>query len=314
MPNFDAGHYFLTVLVPIRPNSILINGQSQSHAHLLKEALALMPLGECASISPTTARDDLIASPFTRTTRTHFARAVVLDDVVFNGRKSCDSLISTILRINPLAPQKVDSLTTPFLILAVDFDAASGDDSVLRDYLTALWESMGPELVNLFQHCVSFDNITAADDFYRYIKRCQIETTMPFNDYWSVTPALTDFRFTPYLIAAGVALLVLVAGLFMSGWMVLLGLLAIVVTVVVGVMAITAKGKEPFPVSPPPGPAPDLPTVLKALALQRNFTAFVIANQGQDDQALHAAFGGFLAGNQPNDTRTATQPPGVIGV
>jgi hypothetical protein len=91
-------------------------------------------------------------------------------------------------------------------------------------------------------------------------------------------------------------------------------LLAIIVVVGVGLKAVVDTANRPFPKSPPPGPGSDLPTVLKALALQRAFTAFAIANQGQSDQALRVAFGEFLASNQPNDTSTATQAPGIIGV
>ena len=311
MPNFDAGHYFLTVLAPIRPDAILIGDQSHSHAHLIKEALSVMPTGERTAAS----RGNALDNPFARTTRTHFARFVVLDDVVFNGRVSGDSLLNTIRRINPLTVQKVDSLSTPYLIFAADFDATSGDDRALRDYTGTLWETMREELTAVFRHCVGFDTITTADGFHGYIKRCQIETTMPFNDYWSTPPNLTGFKLTPYIVAAAVAALVLVMGVIGgASWLAVLGLLAIIGVIAMGLKALDAKAARPFPTSPPPGPGSDLPTVLKALALQRAFTAFAITAQGLDDQALHAAFGDFLANHQPNDTSTATQRPGIIGV
>jgi len=311
MPNFDAGHYFLTVLAPIRPDATLIGDQSHSHTHLIKEVLSVMPTGERTAASRGNATDN----PFARTTRTHFARFVVLDDVVFNGRVSGDSLLDTIRKINPLAAQKVDSLSTPFLIFAADFDATGGDDGALRGYTGALWDTMRKELTDVFQHCFGFDNVNTADDFHRYIKRCQIDTTMPFNDYWSTPPNLTDFKLTPYIVAAAVAALVFVIGLIGEAkWLVVLGLLAIIGVVAVGLKALVAKAAQPFPISPPPAPGSDLPTVLKALALQRAFTAFAITNQGQDDQTLHAAFGAFVTSHQPNDTSTATQPPAIIGV
>lgn len=310
MPNFDAGHYFLTVLAPIRTDSILIGEQSHSHPHLIRDVLARMPTGERTAVS----RGNAVDNPFARTTRTHFARFVVLDDVVFNGRVSGDSLVALLRGTNPLTPQKADTLSTPFLIFCADFDAPSGDDSALRDYAAVLWQSMEIELTAVFQHCVGFDNIRTAGDFHNYIKRCQIETTMPFNDYWSTPPALTAFSYIPYAVAAGVALIVLVLGLFGGGWLFWLGLLALIIVIVVGVKALIDKAQQPFPTSPPPGPGSDLPTVLKALSVQREFTAFAIAAQSQDDQALHVAFGEFLASTKPNDFSTATQPPGVIGV
>jgi hypothetical protein len=138
---------------------------------------------------------------------------------------------------------------------------------------------------------------------------------MPFNDYWSTPPALTNFDFKPWLIGGGVAVLAFIVGLFAGkGWLILLGLLAIVLVVAGVLFAIVDKGRKPFPISAPPAPGPDLPTVLKALTLQRDFTAFAIETQGQDDQALHAAFGDFLARTRPNDLETATQKPGIIGV
>src|ERR1700735_3050728 len=119
MSNYDAGHYFLTVFAPIRLDSVLIDGQSHSRRHLIREALAAMPTGEM------TVASLVHDNPFARCTMTHFARFAVLDDLVFNGRLSGDSLISRIRNINPLIPQKIDRLSTPFLIFTTDFDAAS---------------------------------------------------------------------------------------------------------------------------------------------------------------------------------------------
>jgi hypothetical protein len=331
MPNYDAGHYFLTVLAPVKAESILVGDQSHSHKHLIKDALALLPNSELTSAA---LKIKPAGSPFARTTRTHFARFAVLDDVVFNGRVSGDSLVDQIRDINPLTPRSVDTLTTPFLIFCADFDADSGGDSVLRDYTGLLWDSMSTELTKVFRHCVGFDAVTTAEGFHGYIKRCQIETSLPFNDYWYPVPALSNFNITPYkipAIIAGIAFLLGLLGVIVgvigttlfgvwssligySGWLALLGLLAIALLAAVGFFALLAKARQPFPKSPPPGPGSDLPTVLKALSMQRAFTAFAIANQGKDEPALHAAFGEFLARQQPNNTSEATQPPGVIGI
>ena len=44
MPNLDGGHYFLTVLAPIRVDLIVdpIPGRSRSHRHQLAQKLALL--------------------------------------------------------------------------------------------------------------------------------------------------------------------------------------------------------------------------------------------------------------------------------
>jgi hypothetical protein len=71
---------------------------------------------------------------------------------------------------------------------------------------------------------------------------------------------------------------------------------------------IMARGARPLP------PATDatLPDVLKALYLQRHFAGFAERHQGSDPEALHAAFGAFLAEHKPDDVTAPTQPPGTI--
>jgi hypothetical protein len=318
MPNFDAGHYFLTVLVPVRMDSILIDGQSHSRRHLIREALADMPAGERTAA----ARGRAGLSPFAVNRRTHFCRFVALDDVVFNGRVSGNSLLSVVRRINPLVPQPVDRLTRPFLIFVVDFDAQSGADSELKGYLTDLWSTMAEELTKVFQHCMYFDAVKEAEGFYAYIKKCQIETTMPFNDYWALPPVLPDFSLRPYevialLIAAVPAIDAIGVPLKWTTWQpwTLWGaVLAILLLLAIGVIHLIVKALKPFPKAPAPALPGDLPTVLKSLFMQRAFTQFVIDMQGDNDQALYDAFGRFIAANRPDDPTEPTQLPGVIGV
>ena len=52
--------------------------------------------------------------------------------------------------------------------------------------------------------------IPRRESFFHYVKRCQIETTMPFNDYWTEPPALADAH--KWLVGGLVASVVL-AGL-----------------------------------------------------------------------------------------------------
>src|SRR5208282_416775 len=108
-----------------------------------------------------------------RSTRTHFARFVVLDDVPYNGRAGGDSIIALAERKDPLTAQPVDELASPYLIFAADFDADSGDDSALRSYASKLWLAMPDELVEIFEHCRGFDPKTmTADGFCDYLKSC----------------------------------------------------------------------------------------------------------------------------------------------
>jgi hypothetical protein len=322
MPNFDAGHYFLTVLAPVRVDSVMVEGQSHSHRHLLRDVLDKIPTGERTAASVGTTRP----VPFAKNNRTHLARFAVLDQAVFNGRVSGDTLLDLVLnkfrpvtrRTAPLKPQWVDLLRSPFLLFAADFDATNGSDHELRTYLTGLWSDMSSELKDIFQHCYGFDGVTTADQFFQYVKKCQLETTMPFNDYWSVDPAFRDFSFTGYLIGMGLAaLLVGVAGWYLFGSRTLafiLAVLAIAAVLFATWKSFKAKAEAPFPTSPAPAPGSDLPSVLKALYVQRSFTELAISVQGKSDQELYNEFAVFVATHRPDTIGAPTQPPGVIGV
>jgi len=310
MPNYDAGHYFLTAVLPIRMDSILIDGQSHARRHLIREALAAMPMGERTVASQ--GKGD--KSPFVRSTRTHFVRIFVLDDVVFNGRAPKDTLIDKLRKTDLLKAQPVDRLSTPFLFFIVDFDAEGGADSDRDAYLADLWLLASEALTQVFQHCQGFDTVRTAQDFCRYIGRCQVETTMPFNDYWSAPPALHDTDLLPYIVGGGAGLLVTVVGWAIGvHWLSLAGLLALVLAVYLAYAKVVEVGRSPFPKSAPPAPAPDLPTVLKALYLQRAFTEFAIDLQGEGDKALFDRFGAFIAEKRPDDVASPTQEAGVIG-
>ncbi|HKM63005.1 MAG TPA: hypothetical protein VJY39_11000 [Acidisphaera sp.] len=314
MPNFDAGHYFLTVLAPIRTDPVQRGDSFLSRRHILKEVLARMPSGERTAASPGAARP----APFARSTRTHFARFAVIDDVPFNGRVGSDALVSAQFGPDPLDAQPVDELGSPYLLFGADFDA-SGDDGALRSYAAELWSDMQPELKAVFEHCAGFDAVTTADGFFAYLKTCQVETTMPFNDYWSDAPDLATFPLGAWKTGAGVALLVFLASFFWGPpWLPYASIVSLILIVYLGYRSALAFGAKPFPTSPAGSPQPDLRTVLKALHLQREFTAFAIQAQslragGGTDDDLHAEFGRFLARVKPADLDGPTQRPGVIG-
>ncbi|HET8701596.1 MAG TPA: hypothetical protein VFL97_08020 [Nitrococcus sp.] len=330
MPNFDGGHYFLTVLAPIS-DRILKEGDCPSRAcvQILRETLACLPT---ARQSPSSEAGDL-NSPFARNRRTHFARFAVLEDVVYNGRDQTDALKTALTDANLSIPQPVDHLNTPYLLFAADFDAASGDQAELRGYLTELWTDMEQELRAVFRHCIGFETVDDAGAFADYIQRCQVETTMPFNDYWAGIPPLQDLNqvalLAPIALPAAVALLCgafwlldnlglplgdrLVAGFGADGgwpW----GWLAVAAGAVTGLIGyglyrfILHRGSQPLPSAP----HSDLPSVLKALYLQQQLTRFAIEQQGADAAALQRAFGEFLARHRPDDLEHATQAPGVI--
>jgi hypothetical protein len=355
MPTFDGGHYFLTVLVPVRTNPVHDGSAFTSPVHALRKRLARLPP---AQHTPGCLEGE---SPFTRNTRNHFARFVIIDDVAYNGRQTENSiclLLRNALRkflkkkeISLVVAQPQDHLTCPFLLFAADFDAKLDpkiDAKIAADaerdsYLATLWATMEPELREIFIHCERFefdsvndaargerfDSVNDAASFAKYIASCQIETTMPFNDYYDneTIDDLINGRIKsrpPWpadqvLIPAGLGAILLAMGLVV--WLIFCGglmlLLAGAATFAGGLWlayaTLMAAGAKPFP------PGPDLPTVLKALHLQRAFTRFAIDNQllavdPASAEQFHAAFGDFVAVNQPGNLAGPTQPPGVIGI
>jgi hypothetical protein len=332
MPSLDGGHYFLTVLAPIRVDTMIdpIVGRSRSHPQMLAQKLALMAIGRQTALSPANA----LPSPFAANTQNHLARFVIISALAYNGRVSGDALLDVARKINPLAPQPVDRLSTPYLLFAADIDAPDGEASV-RSYTDRLWATMQADLSIIFGHCAGFDGVNTPEGFYDYIRSCQLETTLPFNDYWpdglkAADAALPTAALKLAAIAAGGALVLWLLALLLNAIFAVAGadgdfirLVAkvaaigtIIVPALIGILWLTVyalyrwvlkRGMAPFPTAP----GSDLPSVLKSLYLQQHFTRFAIEAQGLDDAALHARFGAFVTAVKPSDA-LPTQPPGEI--
>ena len=333
MPNHDGGHYFLTMLAPIRIDPMVdpIPGRSRSHLHRLAQKLALLPTGRQTAASPPDAR----ASKFSRNTLNHLARFVIIGGPPYNGRLSGDSLLGLLRDINPLTPQPVDRLGAPYLLFSADIDAQGDPDAALRAYTDALWATMEEDLTVIFGHCAGFDGVDTAEKFHGYIRKCQVETTMPFNDYWPDGFPVGDGRLpvTPFkwtaILAAG-ALVLWLAALVLNGIFAVFGADGgfarsaaravtwgtVIVPLLIGAALLAAyglyrwvlrRGQAPLPAAP----GSDLPTVLKSLYLQQHFTRFAIEAQGLSDTQLHARFGAFLAAVSPGEA-SPTQPPGEV--
>jgi hypothetical protein len=186
---------------------------------------------------------------------------------------------------------------------------------------------MSADLGPVFRHCFGFpDKVKRAPDFADYILACQVETTMPFNDYWHGAPPLPSLS-VPLLIAVfvGVLAVVGVALYFLFdalGWaespelswafageVLLLAELGAGPASYAIYRLIMTRGLKRFPAAP----NSDLPSVLKALYLQRQLIPVVAQMQGVSDQALYDAFGELFARVQVDNVMAPTQPPGVIG-
>jgi hypothetical protein len=334
MPTFDGGHYFLTVLIPISTEHVREGTTVTSPVHALRKRLDKLPT---TADKPASAGGKS-PSPFAGNTRNHFARFAVIDDVAYNGRTGRDTLVSAALRTVLTDAQPQDHLHCPFLLFSVDFDAASGSDAERDSYLAELWRTMEADLRDILTFCQGFDaQVKDAASFAAYMAKCQLETTMSFNDYYIDDPKLPAWPSNAFLwgaIASGAALLLgvaatlllLVVGLFtpsMQQWLPaafglsIVALVVLLLVVVAAYASVMAAGGKPFPAVA----YASLPTVLKALHLQRAFTGFAIEHQMQaagtdaaSAQQLYDGFKAFLAANKPNDLQAPTQPPGVIGI
>lgn len=141
MANQSGQTYGLTILSPI----IEADRMDICHATELRWYLANLP------------RDH--TSPFARISSTHFARLVVMDDVVFVGAPACE-----------------EHLKSRYLIFETSFD---GD---LDSYLGRMATEIPVVADSVWQHCVGYPGAQNQREFAAYMKKCQIETTFFFAD------------------------------------------------------------------------------------------------------------------------------------
>ena len=343
MPTFDGGHYFYTGLFPIRlePEQRK-DGSFTVPSHLLREALAALP-------NFSEAAGQRRVSPFARCHVTHFVRFAVIDEPAFNGRVSADAIFGR--GGDPLVHQPVDLLSRPWLMMTVDFDAPDGSDKSRNEWAAGLWALMQPELEAVFQYCCEFNQrdesksehksplkpVRSGEEFAAYLGRGQIETTMSFNNYGLGGPPLKDVSIRGLLLLALLpALLVGLGGAWLRwgpfhrprhwwpwqwawewpwhwDWC---GLLLVILAALVGLFIgawlvykmVMRNGARPFPTAPDS----DLKSVLKGLYLQQRLVDFAIKNQGSAPDALHDAFGAFIAKVQPDNVESPTQSRGVL--
>jgi hypothetical protein len=306
MPDLDGGHYFFTALIPIDNRGIVEHaGLKSSPVHMVRDALEALP----TALQSPASEEIGIASPFARSLRTHFVRIFVIDTPNYNGRDPKDSILAAIEKTDPLMAQPVDELSTPYLAFVGDFDPA-GDEP--RAWLEELWTLAKPELCSVFHYCYGFDEGFDAAAFASYVIKGQVETTMPFNDYWTGPPPLPNLSLGPLAappVLGVLAAVVLGVAARWPWWGV--GLLALALGAVglfLSYRLIMARGARPFPAAP----NSSLRDVLKALYLQQAFARFAADNQGAAPGELQAAFARFVAQVRPNDLDAPTQSPGVI--
>ena len=309
MPDLDGGHYFFTALLPIDNRGIVEHGGFRSSpVHMVRDALEALPTALQTPASETIG----IQSPFARSLRTHFVRLFLIDAPAYNGRDSGDTLVSTVKGIDPLEAQPVDGLSCHYLAFVADFDPEDAAAGEPRSWLEELWGLARPELSTVFEYCYGFQAGDDAAAFADFVIRGQIETTMSFNDYWTITPPIPNLSAAQLAIAPvlGAIAAVGLAAIGHWAWWAGLGLaLALAVAgIVFDYFLINQLGAKPFPTAP----NSTLRHVLKALYLQQAFTRFASAQQGAGPAQLRAAFADFAAATRPGDLTGPTQPPGVV--
>jgi hypothetical protein len=310
MPNIDVNTYFFTGVVPVCNEGIVEHdGMKSSPIHVVREVLETLP----TALQSHATEDIGLNSPFSRNLRTHFVRLVVLDQPNFNGRDASDAVVSSIMGTNLLAAKPVDQFTCPYIMMMIDFDLLeAGGAGEPRRYFEELWGAMEPELRSVFQYCYGFDAVRDAAGFARYMIACQVETTMPFHDYWYVPPKLRSF---PKAVLIGVPLVgpllavaAAILGLIEWPWAIALVILLLIAGLAIDYWLILRRGAQPLPAAP----GTSLRHVLKGLYLQQAFTRFAIGQQERDPDQWGAAFRAFLDSHRPGDLDGPTQPPGVI--
>ena len=312
MPTIDGGHIFLTLLAPVKLGEVLHpDGQITTHSHMLREEISNLPTAQQSPVSI----DTELTSPFARCTRTHFLRLLVIDQPMFNGKDASNPLVDAVTGASRLTHQSYDVLSRPWLVLSADIDRVAGEaDDGVGSWAEALWARTEAEMRAVFSHCHGFEAVKTSADFAAYLKRCQLDTTMSFNDYWQGRPPLKGETLKSLGIRLALVALALVALLWLLirpenlWWLAAYLLLGVGAGVALSVWLLWNKGRKPFPAAPDS----DLKSVLKSLHVQQRFALFAGRVQGMESADLHAAFGRFLADVRPEDLTSPTQAPGVI--
>ena len=100
------------------------------------------------------------ASPLARVSGTHFARWVVIGDVVYETHR-----------------QKRDRLTLARLLFTSNFDGP------LEPYLEAVRTGLGDVADEIWSHCAGYPGSADASAFARYVRSHQIESSLFFAAY-----------------------------------------------------------------------------------------------------------------------------------
>ena len=138
--NVSGQAYSLTVLTPVHAERV----------NALAQRLNTLPRGD--------------ESPLARVRGTHFARWVVIDNVVYEG-----------------PPQRRDSLAAPRLLFTSNFDGT------LDPYLEEMRMGMAEEADAIWQHCVGYPGRDDSKAWAAWFRNHQIDSSLFFAAYGDQT-------------------------------------------------------------------------------------------------------------------------------
>ena len=97
-------------------------------------------------------------SPMAKVPDTYLARFYILNDVFYQGYRANE-----------------EHLKSRYLVFSSNF---YGD----RDtYLEQMWKAAEAEVKHIWQYCVAFADVSTAEDFVAYCKKCQVDNNLFFN-------------------------------------------------------------------------------------------------------------------------------------
>lgn len=97
-------------------------------------------------------------SPMAKVPNTYLCRFLILDDVIYQGK-----------------PALLEGLKSRYLVFVAELHGK-------RDaYVEGMWSHAESFVREAWKYCVDFESVNSPQTFARYIKRCQVETTLYFN-------------------------------------------------------------------------------------------------------------------------------------
>lgn len=120
-------------------------------------------------------------SPMAKVPQTYLCRYFVLDDVYYESLAGTEfggtfydfmSIFSDKFRRRALPRE--DHLKSKYIVFSCNLH---GD---LDAYLRGMWAAISEDIKHIWQFCYGFDQVTDADSFVVYIKKCQLKAALFF--------------------------------------------------------------------------------------------------------------------------------------